>query len=60
MTNSGCKCGHIVQTGFWDGKDGNGCAIGGPQVKCQDCEAEFSLTWEKWNQIPNENKKALI
>lgn len=54
-----CSCERITQIGLWDGKAENGEMIGGPKVKCDDCGVEFELTWDKWNAIPEKNKKAL-
>lgn len=54
-----CTCDRITQIGLWDGEDPDGNKTGGPAVKCDDCELEFNLTWEKWNKIPAENKTPL-
>ena len=55
-----CTCDKITQVGLWDGEDQNGKKTGGPSVKCDDCDYHFNLTWEKWNEIPDENKTSLV
>lgn len=54
-----CTCDKITQVGLWDGEDVEGNKTGGPTVKCNDCDYEFNLSWERWNEVPNENKTPL-
>ena len=57
--NEKCNCEKVQQIGNWDGKTEEGVATGGPRVKCKDCDADFNLTWDQWNAIPDENKTAM-
>lgn len=59
------KCLHqkMEQTGYWDGHNdalpGAGINTGGPVAKCLVCGESLRLTWEKWQEIPQEDKREL-
>lgn len=50
-------CERLTQIGVWEATDSSNSPINGPEVRCDDCGLEFHLTWEKWEDIPEEKRR---
>jgi len=61
MQQDNCKHELLKQDGFWDGINPETRErTGGPRATCKNCGKIFTLTWEKWNEIPEQNREALM
>lgn len=47
------ECEHVnfEREGLWDGKSETGKPVGGPVIKCLDCDQKIHMTWEVFKSI---------